>query len=77
MAFSEDGKRLLSVSDDGDVKVRQGLQGPYTLIESGSVAAFDANDYAKAGILDITDYIDIKDTKELLLLADTYITAAE
>lgn len=77
VAFSEDGKRLLSVSDDGDVKVRQGLQEPYTLIESGSVAAFDANDYAKAGILDITDYIDIKDTKELLLLADTYITAAE
>jgi|GEM_PF-382966 len=77
VVFSEDGLSLLSVSDDGDVKIRKGLQEPHTLIESGSLAAFDANDYAKAGILDITDYIDIRDTKELLLLADTYISAAE
>ena len=75
--FSEDGAYLLTASEDGDVKIRLGFKEPLTLMESGRLAEFNANDFAKAGILDITDYTGKLETQEMLTLADIYVNAAE
>ena len=77
IVFSKNGKYMLTASDDGQVYIRHKISEPLEYIEQSKLADFNATEYAKAGIIDITDYINLEKTADLIALSDTYIEASK
>ncbi|MEM1135721.1 MAG: TIR domain-containing protein [Bacteroidota bacterium] len=75
VAFSKNGQWLLSTDDNGETIVRHNVNEPINFIEQGKIAAFNAYDFAKAGILDISDYINFNNDDDLITLANTYTSS--